>query len=106
MTRRALGSIDGIQLGQFEVGRVYDVASVLACYLVTAGYARPCDGEPPDAAPPLHEQGIDRLGNARGTRKPFTFGERNVTVADAADRPPRRKPARRAREANRSQEPA
>jgi hypothetical protein len=44
------GNVDGISLDQFEVGRVYEVCTELACYLLAMGSAVPADGEVPESA--------------------------------------------------------
>ena len=46
ITIRMEGSIDGIDLTNFQVGRVYDLAPVLANYLLASGYAMPVRDEP------------------------------------------------------------
>lgn len=39
VTRQSDGVVDGIDLSHFEPGRIYDVASSLATYLITIGAA-------------------------------------------------------------------
>ena len=40
------GCIDGIQLDVFEPGYVYEVGTLLGCYLLASHAAVPADGEP------------------------------------------------------------
>jgi hypothetical protein len=41
ITRALSGSIDGVQLGQFVVGQVYDVTVSVAAFLVSVHAAEP-----------------------------------------------------------------
>ena len=41
ITQRVSGSIDGIQLGQFRAGYVYDVGTSIGSYLLAIGAAEP-----------------------------------------------------------------
>jgi len=56
------GCIEGIRLDQFQVGFVYDVNLLIACLLVTEGWAEPAaDGTPAHqnpAAPRLRAQTV------------------------------------------------
>jgi hypothetical protein len=83
ITQRLFGSIDGVQLSRFETGRVYDVPSALACYLIVAGGALSCIDDSPNI--PLDEQGIDHLHELKGSPRLASQGWQ------AADRPRRRK---------------
>ena len=51
ITKALAGSIDGIQLSRLSKGRVYDVNTSLACYLLTEEMAEPASSDEP-AAPP------------------------------------------------------
>jgi hypothetical protein len=45
------GTVDGIDLTHFEVGRIYDVGTTLANYLLASGYVIPvADTTPEDDA--------------------------------------------------------
>ena len=45
------GTVDGIDLTHFEVGRIYDVGTTLANYLLASGYVVPvADTTPEDDA--------------------------------------------------------
>jgi hypothetical protein len=41
ITRHLKGSIDGIPLGRFEAGEVYEIGTSLSNYLMACGYATP-----------------------------------------------------------------
>jgi hypothetical protein len=83
ITRPLSGSIDGIQLDRFIPGFVYDVGTAIGSYLLSERWAEPVLDESPALVVPLHAP-----------------NPRNVTSlpkADAEDRPPRRKRARKKR---------
>ncbi len=46
ITRKPEGVVDGIELGRFTAGRVYDVGASLATYLTSAGWAEPVVDDP------------------------------------------------------------
>ena len=53
ITRALGGSIDGIHLDRFRRGRVYEVRTLLACYLLAEGAAEPVnDDTPAEILPP------------------------------------------------------
>jgi hypothetical protein len=52
ITRALSGSIDGIQLSQFVVGRIYDVGTSVGSFLLSVGAAEP---EPESKAEPRDE---------------------------------------------------
>lgn len=83
ITERSSGSIDGIQLSQFEVGRTYDVHSALGCYLMAMGRALPVSDATPALIVPLESQGVDHLRENPSSRS-------TTERATAADRPRRR----------------
>ena len=83
ITRPLFGRIDGIRLSQFQEGRTYEVSATLGCYLVVIGGARIDSGDEP-AEVPLQNQGIDELQTPKKTSP----------LAEAADRPPRRRKRR------------
>ena len=100
ITRTLDGSIDGIQLGRFRCGRVYEVRTLLACYLLAEGAAEPVsDDTPAEVLPPekqMFAPSLDEpaqtLGFPKATRHPTTF-----PLAEAADRakPRRRRTVKR-----------
>jgi hypothetical protein len=51
ITRRLVGSVDGVQLSRFQVGWVYEVGTLLGSYLLCDNAAVPADGAPVNAAP-------------------------------------------------------
>jgi hypothetical protein len=54
ITKPISGSIDGIQLEQFEVGQLYVVGTAVGSYLLALGVAEPASEEGPVlAVPPL-----------------------------------------------------
>jgi hypothetical protein len=53
ITRQVSGSLDGIQLNQFEVGQLYDVGTAVGSYLLAIGAAEPVAEEGPLVVPPL-----------------------------------------------------
>jgi hypothetical protein len=69
------GDIDGIDLTKFEIGRVYDMGTSLANYLMASGYAVPVADERPALVVPLDEAD-------RHTTSP---------LAEAADKPRRQR---------------
>ena len=74
ITQESTDSIDGIQLKQFRVGHIYDIAAALGSYLLCLGVAELVI----DAAEilPLHEQGVGQR------HEPLAFTVRSM----AADR--------------------
>lgn len=56
ITQPLLGSIDGIQLGQFVPGYVYAVGTSLGSYLLAMGAAEPVSDESPALLTPLQQQ--------------------------------------------------
>jgi hypothetical protein len=53
ITQAMTGSIDGMRLDRFEVGRVYDVGTSLANYLLSCGTATPVLDESPALIVPI-----------------------------------------------------
>ena len=85
ITRPLSGSIDGIQLDRFIPGFVYDVGTAIGSYLLSEQWAEPVLDESPALVVPLHAP---------------MFHPRNIislppAKAEAEDRPPRRKRARK-----------
>ena len=81
ITRKLGGSIDGIQLGQFQPGRLYEVGRSLGTYLLAEHAAEPAFDEADDA--PL---GIDRLPPPRlDTRRPLPPAIKSRRSTDRSD---------------------
>ena len=80
ITKRLTGSIDGIQLGRFRPGRVYDVTTSLATYLLCERMAEPVADESPALVMPLGQQGFER----RDTR---TSETRSSVASDRPRKP-------------------
>jgi hypothetical protein len=77
ITKPLSGSIDGIQLGRFMTGLAYEVGTTLGNYLLAEGSAVPAESRTPALVVPIHDM-TDVLVPGR-------------QIAEAADRPPRRK---------------
>ena len=56
ITKTLTGSIDGIQLSRLAKGKVYDVYTSLACYLVSEQMAEPAPEHEPTAALPIENR--------------------------------------------------
>ena len=80
ITRKPEGSIDGIQLARLDVGRVYEVSTSLASYLLCEQLAEPAGDDAPAIVLPL--------GEHRSFAVPS--GEFRPARARAADKPNRR----------------
>jgi hypothetical protein len=95
ITRTLHGSIDGIQLDRFHLGRVYDLSVSLACYLMASDAAEPALDTEAVSLP-----GSQRLFFAREHTPTRTSraGRRRrqaaIAIAEAAERV-RKKPPRR-----------
>ena len=59
ITQTLSGSIDGIQLGRFKEGHMYDMGISLASYLVALSYAAPVTDERPALIVPLDDASSD-----------------------------------------------
>jgi hypothetical protein len=66
ITKELAGSIDGIQLSRLSRGQVYDVATSLACYLLSEEMAEPALNEEPTAVLPIDSHVAERPIEARG----------------------------------------
>lgn len=53
ITKTLAGSIDGIQISRLSKGRVYDVNTSLACYLLSEEMAEPVSSDDAAAAAPV-----------------------------------------------------
>jgi hypothetical protein len=60
ITKRLTGSIDGIQLGRFKPGSIYDVTTSLATYLLCERMAEPVAEDSPALVVPPGEPGSER----------------------------------------------
>lgn len=49
ITRRATDDVDGISLGLFQLGAVYEVSAIIATYLIAMDCAEPAEGTPVEA---------------------------------------------------------
>lgn len=83
ITKRLTGSIDGIQLGRFKPGGIYDVTTSLATYLLCERMAEPIADDSPALVVPLEQQGFERRDTARAVEKQPT------NAADRQHRPDR-----------------
>jgi hypothetical protein len=99
ITRSLDGSIDGIQLGRFRYGGVYEVRTLLACYLLAEGAAEPVsDDIPAEILPPEKQMFASSLDEPPKT--PFPRAPQHpatIPLAEAADRakPRRRRTVKR-----------
>ena len=97
ITRQPAGCIDGIRLEDFIVGSVYDVGTMLGCYLLAEGVAEPVPDDSPALVAPLGRTRFKVItsrmqGRVIRMRVPY-WAE---PVSEAADRPPRkRRPSKR-----------
>jgi hypothetical protein len=95
ITRTLGGSIDGIHLDRFRRGRVYEVSTLFACYLLAEGAAEPVSDDTPAEILPPEQQLFAPLGDppARNLGLPKApTHETTSAPAEAADRvPPRRR---------------
>lgn len=60
ITKRLKGSIDGIQLSRLIEGRVYDVQTSLACYLLLEQMAEPASNGELKAVLPARKDAVQR----------------------------------------------
>ena len=79
ITRKLIGSIDGLQLSHFERGVLYDVGTSLGSYLLALGAAEPVNDDLPAEVVPVVEGPRERSPSVGPSR------------ALAADRPFRRR---------------
>jgi hypothetical protein len=68
ITQKLTGSIDGIQLDPFEPGRVYDVGTLLGCYLMAIQAAEPVGDEPSALVLPMGQRFFASPTRTRSTR--------------------------------------
>jgi hypothetical protein len=90
VTQRLTGSIDGIHLGRFTPGYVYEVGSVIGSYLLAVGAARPVDDDIPETVPAPERQ---LFGPA--VPKGHLYTRPRVVHHQAADRPSKKRKRRR-----------
>jgi hypothetical protein len=94
ITRTLGGSIDGIQLYRFRRGRVYEVRTLLACYLLAEGAAEPVSDDTPVEILPPEQQLFAPLVDPPAQNRDLPKAPQHQTAApaEAADRvPPRRR---------------
>jgi hypothetical protein len=82
--------VDGIQLGDFVVGFVYDVGTSLGCYLMAERAAQPVIDKFPALVTPLRPLQF-RLSKPSPDGKVVPMRRPELSEAMAADRPPRRR---------------
>ena len=59
ITQRLHGSIDGIQLDHFELGKVYEVGTSIGSYLLSAGAAEPATDQVRAIVFPLEKESLE-----------------------------------------------
>ena len=95
ITRALGGSIDGIHLDRFRRGRVYEVRTLLACYLLAEGAAEPVSDDTPAEILPPEKQLFALSVDPPVQNFDFPKAPHHQTVfppTEAADRvPPRRR---------------
>ena len=106
ITRTLDGSIDGIHLDRFRSGHVYEVRTLLACYLLAMGAAEPVSDDTPAEILPPEKQMFAPLADAPARNSGFPKAIQQPTafpLAEAADRakPRRRRTSKRPRCPNR-----
>jgi hypothetical protein len=99
ITRTLGGSIDGIHLDRFQRGRVYEVRTLLGCYLLAEGAAEPVSDDTPGEILPPEKQLFAPSVDPPVQNFDFPKAPQHQTAfppAEAADRvPPRRRPVKR-----------
>ena len=95
ITRALGGSIDGIHLDRFRRGRVYEVRTLLACYLLSERVAEPVSDDTPAEVLPPEQQLFAPVVDPPGQNRDFHRASQHQTAftpSEAADRvPPRRR---------------
>ena len=86
ITKQLSGSIDGLHLGRFAVGEVYDVGTALANYLLADGAAEPVIVEGAGQGLPMDPELLTEL------RRGLSGGDSSLQ-SKAADR--KRRPTKR-----------
>ena len=87
ITKPLHGSIDGLHLGRFVVGQVYDLGTSLANYLLAIRAAEPVmDQQTAPSEPMEHHELLDELRRR-------LHGDRSSAPAEAADH--KRRPKKR-----------
>lgn len=66
ITKALAGSIDGIQLSRLSRGRVYDVNTSLACYLLSEEMAEPASNDEPAFVVPVARKLFEPPSEKRG----------------------------------------
>ena len=95
ITRQLCESIDGIQFSAYRVGYVYEVGTTVGNYLLADGAAELIDDDAPSIALPPDKQLFHPAALAADTARTHTKATLShfEPIAEAADRPPRRKRA-------------
>ena len=93
ITRTLRGSIDGIHLDRFRRGRVYEVRTLLACYLLAEGAAEPVSDDTPVEILPPEQQLFAPVVDPPAPNRQFPEAPQQQTAApaEAADRMPARR---------------
>jgi hypothetical protein len=65
ITEPRASSVDGVDLSVFQSGRVYEVDSSIASYLVVSGVAEPCGGRSPALVVKSNEVMVGVFAGAR-----------------------------------------
>ena len=93
ITRTLGGSIDGIHLDRFRHGRVYEVRTLLACYLLAEGAAEPVSNDTPAEILPPEQQLFAPVVDPPAQNRDLltTAPHQKAALAEAADRVPSRR---------------
>lgn len=86
ITKALAGSIDGIQLSRLSKGRVYDINTSLACYLLSEEMAEPASGDEPAFVVPVARKLFEPPAERRGRG---VFLPRSLAADDARKNPKR-----------------
>ena len=95
ITRQLRESIDGIQFSAFRPGYVYEVGTTVGNFLLADGAAEPVDDDEPSIVLPPEKQLFHLRALAADGAPTLTHSTPSdfEPLAEAADRPPRRKRA-------------
>jgi hypothetical protein len=87
------GTIDGIRLDRFRCGQVYEVRTLLGCYLLAEGVAEPVSDDTAAEILPREKQMFAPLVDAQdqNPRSPKVTRPTALPLALASDRMPRRR---------------
>jgi hypothetical protein len=93
VTQRVTGSIDGIQLDQFEPGYVYDVGTAIGSYLLAVRAVEPVADDSPALVLPLNQPVFGHPPLRVKSNRTLAIAE-SSPVPQAADRPRRERKRR------------